>query len=136
MTRYVVLLLSSLSVLFAACSTVRDSACAPGEQRAVSELLYFGTAKPTGVVSAEDWSDFLRSVVTPRFPQGLSIWPASGQWQSADGSLTRENSFVLNLVHPESEEAERAVQAIVAEYKSRFQQEAVLRVKSHACTSL
>jgi len=52
-----------------------------------------------------------------------------------DGSLTRENSYVLNLVHPEGEAADKAIQAIVAEYKSRFQQEAVLRVKSSACIS-
>jgi hypothetical protein len=131
----VLLFLSCLAVLLTGCSTVHAPDCASGEQRSVSELLYFGTAKPVGVVSADDWSSFLASTVTPRFPQGLSAWQAAGQWQSADGSLTRENSFVLNLVHPEGEPAETAILAIVAEYKSRFQQEAVLRVKSHACIS-
>jgi hypothetical protein len=131
----VLLLLGSLAALLSGCSTVHGPACTPSEQRSVSELLYFGTAKPAGVVSADDWSSFLSSAVTPRFPQGLSAWQAAGQWQSADGSLTREDSFVLNLVHPEGEPAEKAIQAIVAEYKSRFQQEAVLRVKSHACIS-
>lgn len=100
------LLLWSLAALLASCSTVREPVCAAGEQRAVSELLYFGTAKPTGVVSVEEWSAFLGNVVTPR-----------------------------NLVHPESESAERAIQAIVAEYKSRIQQTSVLRVKSYACVS-
>ena len=131
----VLVFLSGLAALSSGCSTARGPACAPGEERAVSETLYFGTAKPAGVVSAEEWSGFLGTAVTPRFPQGLSVWPAAGQWQSADGSLTRENSFVLSLVHPESPAAEAAVQAIVAEYKSRFQQEAVLRVRSYACTS-
>jgi len=131
----VLLLLGCLVTLLSGCSTVHGPACTSGEQRSVSELLYFGTAKPVGVVSAADWSSFLAGAVTPRFPQGLSAWQAAGQWQSADGSLVRENSFVLNLVHPEGETAERAIQAIVAEYKSRFQQEAVLRVKSHACVS-
>jgi len=130
-----VVVLWSLAAILAGCSTVREPVCAAGEQRAVSELLYFGTAKTTGVVSMEEWSAFLGNVVTPRFPQGLSGWPAAGQWKSADGSLMRESSFVLNLVHPESESAERAIQAIVAEYKSRFQQTAVLRVKSYACVS-
>lgn len=136
MLRLALLPLCGLAALLVGCSTVHGSSCAAGEQRSVSELLYFGTATPKGAVSAEEWSSFLASVVTPRFPQGLSAWPAAGQWQSADGSLTRENSFVLNLVHPEGEAADKAIQAIVSEYKARFQQEAVLRVKSHACVSI
>ena len=131
----VLLLLCGLAALLAGCSAVRQPVCAAGEQRAVSELLYFGTAKPIGVVSVEEWSAFLGSAVTPRFPQGLSAWQVTGQWKSADGSMTQENSFALNLVHPDSEAAERAAQVIVTEYKSRFQQAAVLRVRSYACVS-
>jgi len=129
------LLPCALAAALAACSSGPGPACASGEQRSVSELLYFGTARPGGVVSSDEWSGFLAREVTPRFPQGLSAWQAAGQWQSADGSLTREDSFVLSLVHPESEAAERSVQAIVAAYKARFQQEAVLRVRSQACVS-
>jgi len=130
------LLPCGLAAALAACCSVPAPACASGEQRSVSELLYFGTARPGGVVSADEWSGFLAREVTPRFPQGLSAWQAAGQWRSADGSLTRENSYVLNLVHPESEAADLSVRAIVAAYKSQFQQEAVLRVRSQACMSL
>jgi hypothetical protein len=135
MPRLVLLLLCSLEMFFTGCATVQQPACAASEQRSVSELLYFGTAKPMGVVSTEEWSSFLGGVVTPRFPQGLSAWQAAGQWRSADGSLTRENAFVLYLVHPEGEAADSAIRTIIAEYKARFQQEAVLRVKSYACVS-
>lgn len=135
MPRSVLLLSCSLAVLLTGCSTLQEPPCAADAQRSVSELLYFGTARPGGVVSPAEWSAFVAGAVTSRFPQGLSAWQAAGQWQSADGSLTRENSFVLNLIHPESEAADKAIQAIVAEYKSRFQQEAVLRVKSYACVS-
>ena len=136
MPRYILLPLCSLTSLLIGCASVPLPACSSGEQRSVNELLYFGTAKPNGVISADDWSSFLASAVTPRFPQGLSAWQASGQWQAADGSLTHENSFVLNIIHPKSEATEAAIHAIVAEYKSRFHQEAVLRVKSYACVSL
>ena len=79
---------------------------------------------------------FLRDEVTPRFPQGLTTWTASGHWRSQDGSLTREDSHVLNLVPGGDAATEQAVRELVESYKQRFRQEAVLRVKSHACTSL
>jgi hypothetical protein len=135
MTRCLLTSVALLSLVLVGCSTVGKLHCAPDERPSVNDLLYFGTAKPNGVVSEQDWSVFLRSVVTPHFPSGLTAWPATGQWQSADDSLTRENSFLLNLVHPMDEASEAAIRLIVSEYKSRFQQEAVLRVKSFACAS-
>lgn len=122
------------SSLLAGCAT-HGELCRPGEQRAIADFLYFGTAKPDGIVSNKDWSDFLAGVVTPRFPAGLTAWPAAGQWQSDNGALTHEDAFVLNLVHPADEASEAAIRSIVSEYKSRFRQESVLRVKSFACTS-
>ena len=44
-------------------------------------------------------------------------------------------TVTLVLMVADDERAESAVRSIAAEYKSRFNQEAVLRVKSHACTS-
>jgi hypothetical protein len=125
----------ALAVMLAGCAAAPALRCGWGEQIFVSELLYFGTERPGGAVTPEEWSEFLREVVTPRFPEGLTVWPASGQWRSADGAITHEASHVLNLVHPETAAAESAVRAIVTEYKNRFRQEAVLRVKGDACVS-
>ncbi len=100
-----------------------------------TEQLYFGTGKSDGEVSAEDWRDFLSDTVTPRFPQGLSVWQASGQWQSKAGPIIHESSYVLDIVHEESAANERAIAEIMNTYKERFQQEAVLRVKGSACVS-
>jgi len=91
---------------------------------------------PGGIVSSDEWAKFLSTTVTPRFPGGLTVWQASGQWQSSDGKPTREVSYVLSLIHPADAQAETAVQAIVAEYKTLFHQDAVLRVKAYACKSL
>lgn len=123
------------SLGLAACGALHGSPCSPDQQRLTSETLYFGTATPTGTVTAEEWSAFLGESVTARFPQGLSVWPAAGQWRSADGSLTRDSSFVLNLVHPGDPAIDEAIRSIVAEYKARFRQEAVMRVKTDACVS-
>jgi hypothetical protein len=127
---------ATASLWLSGCSTVGAPACASGEQASIAEVVYFGANKPGGVVSPEEWSTFLREVVTPKFPAGLSVWQASGQWQGGDGTLTKESTFVLSLVHARASSFEASVRAIIAEYKRRFQQEAVLRVKSHVCVSL
>ena len=128
--------LSLLAVAAAAgCASNPGVACAPGASASVSELLYFGTATPDGTVSDEQWATFLRDEVTPRFPDGLTTWTANGQWRGADGIIVREGSHVLQLLHEREASVEESIIAIVATYKSRFRQEAVLRVTAPACTS-
>lgn len=108
------------------------SASAPvaEEARWIADRLYLGRSVPGGgVVSAEEWATFLREVVTPRFPDGLTVLRAEGQWREASGLVVREESFVLELYHPPGAEADRAVEEIAAEYRRRFRQEAVMRVR-------
>jgi hypothetical protein len=118
------------------CATTTSQRCQPGEQPAVMDSLYFGTAMPDGEVTPDDWQGFLSDVITPRFPQGLTSWAAAGQWQNGVGELEKEGSHVLHIVHADTPQADRAVREVVAVYKSRFRQEAVLRVRSQACMSL
>lgn len=99
------------------------------------DSLYFGTARPGGEVSSEDWRQFLAAVVTPRFPDGLTSWSAAGQWRTASGDLQRESSYVLYIVHPDGERDDRAIAEVVRLYKARFEQQAVLRVRTPACVS-
>ena len=125
-----------LLVSLAGCGSMPVTPCGGDGRPAVQELVYFGTDTPTGRVTSEDWTLFLSEVVTPRFPDGLSTWQASGQWRSTSGAIIHEPSYVLNLVYPDNVGANQAVQEIVASYKTRFQQEAVLRVRSATCMSL
>ena len=93
------------------------------------ERLYFGRNRGSvEVVSDSAWALFLREVVTPRFPDGLTVWGASGQWQGAGGEVARERSFVLEIVHVLDRSGETRIEAVIDEYKRRFRQEAVLRV--------
>ncbi|MDR6857092.1 DUF3574 domain-containing protein [Variovorax guangxiensis] len=129
-------LVASLLALLAGCAPMQRSGCEDAEQALVHDTLYFGTGKPRGgVVTPAEWSEFLKSTVTPRFPQGLTVSPASGQWRGADGAIVQEASQVLQLIHPDDAASEKAVQALVAAYKARFEQEAVLRVKARTCVS-
>jgi len=88
---------------------------------------------PDGQVSAADWQRFLAEVITPRFPEGLTSWAAAGQWQDHEGRLERESSHVLHIVHRDSPRTDAAIREVVEIYKSRFHQQAVLRVRTPAC---
>ena len=123
------------SATLAACATGPSARCKPDEQPAVLDSLYFGTAKADGVVTSEQWSEFLEKSVTPRFPQGLSVTEARGQWQMQSGSIERETSYVVQLLHPDTPQSDAAVRDIARTYKQQFQQEAVLRTRAHVCTA-
>ena len=105
--------------------------------RAVFDRLYCGRTIPAGgEVSDADWARFLAEVVTPRFPAGLTVLHGEGQWREPSGAITRERSFILELNHADTGAAEQAVQELIAEYKRRFGQEAVLRMREHVDANL
>jgi uncharacterized protein DUF3574 len=111
--------------------------CAAGDSVLVRETLYFGRNRPGGgTVSDEEWKSFLAEVVTPRFPAGLTVEDATGQWRGASGAVEQERSEVVTLFHPDDEAGRRAVHEIAQEYKGRFQQEAVLRERAAVCTKM
>lgn len=98
-------------------------------------MLYLGTTKPNGLVSPSEWQRFLKDSVTPRFPQGLSVWQAAGQWRNKAGVIVSESSRVLDLVHKDDEQIDKSVLEIIDSYKLQFQQESVLRIKNRVCVS-
>ncbi len=108
--------------------------CAAGDTVLVRETLYFGRNRPDGgTVSDAEWQRFLSEVVTPRFPQGLTVLEATGQWQGSAGGVEQERSEIVTVLHPSDERAQQSVREIAQEYKRRFQQEAVLRERSASC---
>ncbi len=95
----------------------------------VADRLFFGRNVPGGgTVSDSAFAAFVDEVVTPRFPAGLTLFRADGQWRGASGRVEREPSMVVEVVHPAGPAAEADLREIADEYKRRFRQEAVLRV--------
>jgi len=117
------------------CMSLRQENCRSEAQFAIHNSLYFGTAKPDGVVTAEQWAEFLEAVITPRFPQGLTVFRASGQWNMEDGTMAREATYVVQIIHPNEERFEKNIRELVAIYKEQFQQESVLLVTARSCVS-
>ena len=61
--------------------------CGTASAPQLRTTLYFGLARPKGSVSELEWQIFLRDEVTARFPQGLTVWEAEGQWKGTDGAI-------------------------------------------------
>jgi len=93
--------------------------------------LFFGLSIPEGgTVTEADWKDFTASTITPRFPDGLTVYDASGQWRNSDGSLSREGTKIVVLITDNSKEKFLLTDEIREAYKKQFHQESVLLVNS------
>jgi hypothetical protein len=98
--------------------------------------LYFGTNRPGGQVSDEEFAGFVDREVTPRFPDGLTLLTGYGQFKSSTGELIRERSHLLILLYsPQTVDANKKIQDIRERYKQSYQQESVLRVDSFSFVS-
>jgi hypothetical protein len=97
--------------------------------------LYFGRTRPNGSVSELEWQMFLRDEVTQRFPEGLTVWEAEGQWRTAAGSIDHEQSKVLLLVHSDTAAARQSVQAVIEAYRKKFDQQSVLWENARVCVA-
>lgn len=108
------------------------TACAPAlgvRADTVQDRLYFGRNHDgREVVTDSAWTRFLAEEVTPRFPEGFSVFSGNGQWRGGNGTIEREESFLLEVTHPATRRSDSLVVALIAIYKARFEQDAVLRV--------
>ena len=105
-----------------------------GEMLARTEL-YFGRGKPDGsTVSDDEFRAFLDHVITPRFPDGLTVLPGAGQFRGARGTVEREAAMFVILLYPAAEKDSSArIEEIRERYRKTFTQESVLRVDSDSC---
>ena len=133
---FVVFIARSPSVIAQAPAPVNTTpgCSAPGSGH-MRTTLYFGLSHPTGSISESQWRAFLRDEVTPRFPDGLTVWQADGQWRRSDGHIGRERAKVLLLIHEETTQVREALSAIVASYKRSFHQESVLWETAPVCAA-
>ena len=110
--------------------------CPAGQSRALEAELVFGRDVGAKLgVSEDDWRRFVDEVVTPRFPEGLSVMDVQGQWRASNGVVVREPSKVLLLVLDGGPDDQAKIANIRQAYKDRFHQESVLLVTQPVCAS-
>jgi len=99
------------------------------------ELLFGMSRRDAPQISDEEWQSFVDQEVTPRFPDGLTIMQAYGQWRNSRGLIAKENSRVLLIWYQPKPDSDERIEAIRSAYKTRFKQESVMRVDSFSCVS-
>ena len=126
-------------LLAAGCVVGGDFECPDGMDTFTELNAYFGQEKGDGeTVSEEEWQTFLADTVTPRFPDGLTVLDARGQWLDTDqGRLYRESTKVLNVLVPAdvADASVASVREISDIYKERFDQQAVFHTALPACAA-
>jgi hypothetical protein len=111
--------------------------CAPPTAAMSQVEMYFGSSvKGRPAVSESAWAKFLGSEMTPKFPDGLTVWNAYGQWRWGDGKIYREATHVLLIIYKPDATSEGKIEAIRENYKKQFNQAgAPLRVDATVCAA-
>jgi hypothetical protein len=113
------------------------AACQGAQKSALIAQLLFGRDIGDRVgVSDAAWRRFVAQQITPRFPDGLTIIGATGQWRDrAHGRIVREPSKLVMIVLPGKSDDQARLDAVVGAYKRRFHQQSVGVVVQPGCVS-
>jgi hypothetical protein len=117
-------------------STPAVSCSAPLQSVQRIELMFGRNVRGRLGVSDTAWTRFLAREITSRFPDGLTVLDAAGQWRDpAGGRLEREPSKLVIIVTANDAPVADKIAAIAAAYKRRFHQRSVGVVTSEVCAS-
>ncbi len=123
-------------IMLSGCASLPPVCMPPAQAMATAEI-YFGRNIGNRVgVSDAAFADFTAREITPRFPHGLTIVDARGQWRGVDhGRVVREPSKVVLVTFTDSAEARANLGAIAEAYKRTFRQESVLTTVRASCAT-
>lgn len=110
--------------------------CPAGTELFAEYQLFFGRSRGNvEVVSDAAWRAFLANEITPRFPDGLTVLDASGQWRGGIGAIVRERTKLVIVLAKPGGGGVQLTNEISEAYKREFRQDSVLRAISAACVS-
>jgi hypothetical protein len=102
----------------------------------VAELMFGRNIGRRLGVSEAEWGRFVDREIISRFPNGLTVLNAGGQWRDeATKKIVREPSKLVQIVLPGQIEDIARLNEIVAAYKRRFKQQSVIMIVRPACVS-
>ena len=126
--------LTASAAILSGCASLAPAACPAGQSEGREVQLFFGRDIGDRLgVSEADFQRFVDEELTPRFPDGLTVLDAAGQWRGASGVIGREPSKLVLLALPGRAGGEDKLDAIRRAYEKRFSQEAVLVTVQPTC---
>jgi hypothetical protein len=118
------------------CASLPQACLPPGRIMASAELLFGRNIGDRLGVSDAAFVRFVAREITPRFPDGLTVLDARGQWRDPErGRLVREPSKLVLISFDDDAQKRAALTAIADAYKQRFRQQSVLNAVRSACVS-
>jgi hypothetical protein len=127
----------SLSGAANAQAQAQTQECRAGQKpQQVAELTFGRRIVGHIAVSETQWLQFIDNEITPRFPEGLTVFDAAGQWwDPASKRIVRETSKIVLIVLPGKAEDLTRLNEIAEIYKRRFKQQSVGMILRPACVS-
>jgi hypothetical protein len=102
----------------------------------VAELMFGRNIGRRLGVNEADWSRFVDREIISRFPSGLTMFNAAGEWRDGPtNKIVREPSKIVQIVLPGQAEDTARLNEIVVAYKQRFKQQSVVMIVRPACVS-
>ena len=125
------LLLAALFVGQAGLANAQASSCTAPQKPMLDIELMLGRGK----ASVALWAQFLAREVTPRFPDGLTVYETAGQWRDpATNVIIREKSRVLRIIAP-ADTAPDKIAAVAEAYRQQFRQKSVGVITREVCAA-
>ncbi|WP_310096165.1 DUF3574 domain-containing protein [Pseudoxanthomonas sacheonensis] len=123
-------------------ATLEGDAARPAQAQGwVRSELYFGVGEESGPadrpqaepISEAQWRAFLDKEVTPRFPDGLTVFNAYGQWLFRGAKEpNRLGTKVLVILHEDTPQRTADIEAIRLAWKQATKHQSVLWSKQAA----
>src|ERR1041385_628560 len=102
----------------------------------IAELMFGRKIGDRVAVTEAQWASFVDREITPRFPDGLTVIDARGQWRDSEkNSIVREPSKLVQIVLPGKAEDETRLNEIAGAYKKAFHQQSVAIIVRPACVA-
>jgi hypothetical protein len=110
----------------------------PSQRSMMVAELFFGRDRAgREPVSDGEWGSFLDTVITPNFPDGLTVFDGYGQWRNQETGVIGHSphvKIVLVAVKRSPDLPER-FNAVMEAYKTRFQQKSVGLITRDSCAA-